>query len=182
MGATKLHIGCGPRYFGSDWVHIDGGNYEFLDFFDIKNLSQFDSCSIDLIYASHVIEYFDRSEIVSIMKEWYRVLKINGVIRLAVPDFSTICSLYCGGGYGLDSFLGPLYGRMNMGEKIIYHKTVYDFNSLNTILLNCGFKNVHRYNWRETEHSNIDDCSQAYLPHMDKENGVLISLNVEANK
>ena len=36
--------------------------------------------------------------------------------------------------------------------------------------------------WRETEHSQFDDHSQAYVPHMDKENGVLISLNVECNK
>jgi len=28
----------------------------------------------------------------------------------------------------------------------------------------------------------MDDHSQAYLPHMDKENGILISLNIEATK
>jgi hypothetical protein len=28
----------------------------------------------------------------------------------------------------------------------------------------------------------FDDHSQAYLPHMDKENGTLISLNIEAVK
>ena len=45
-----------------------------------------------------------------------------------------------------------------------------------------GFKEVYRYDWRETEHSNIDDFSQAYIPHMDKENGELMSLNIEAIK
>jgi len=45
-----------------------------------------------------------------------------------------------------------------------------------------GFKNVKRYDWHETEHSHIDDFSQCYLPHMDKENGKLMSLNVEATK
>ena len=40
-------------------------------------------------------------------------------------------------------------------------------------------REVRRYDWRETEHANVDDFSQAYIPHMDKERGVLISLNVE---
>lgn len=43
-----------------------------------------------------------------------------------------------------------------------------------------GFMNTN--NWRETEHSDVDDFSQAYLPHMDKENGILMSLNIEAIK
>jgi len=34
----------------------------------------------------------------------------------------------------------------------------------------------------KTEHSEFDDCSQAYLPKMDKENGILISLNVQCSK
>jgi len=43
-------------------------------------------------------------------------------------------------------------------------------------------KNVQTWNWRETSHSEFDDHSQAYIPHMDKDNGKLISLNVEAIK
>ena len=41
---------------------------------------------------------------------------------------------------------------------------------------------IMRYNWRETEHFHIDDYSQTYFPHMDKESGKLMSLNVEAIK
>ena len=48
--------------------------------------------------------------------------------------------------------------------------------------MNVGFKDIKRYDWRETEHAEFDDHSQAYLPHMDKENGTLISLNVECTK
>lgn len=50
------------------------------------------------------------------------------------------------------------------------------------VLEDVGFENVRRYNWRETEHALIDDYSQAYIPHMDKENGILISLNIECSK
>ena len=55
----KINLGCGWRNFGKDWYHIDGGDYSHLDSHDILNLP-FDNGTVDLIYASHVIEYFDR--------------------------------------------------------------------------------------------------------------------------
>mgnify|MGYP005997234225 CR=1 FL=1 len=82
----------------------------------------------------------------------------------------------------LDQILGPLYGKMQMDDQTIYHKTVYDYASLSKLLTDCGFRDVAEYEWRETDHADHDDHSQAYIPHMDKDNGVLISLNVEAKK
>ena len=49
-------------------------------------------------------------------------------------------------------------------------------------LKSVGFRDVKRYDWKKTEHFYIDDYSQAYLPHMDKIRGNLMSLNVEAVK
>jgi hypothetical protein len=103
-------------------------------------------------------------------------------MRLAVPDFEVYSRLYSNNEYSLDSFLGVLYGKMPMGDKTIYHKTVYDFNSLKTLLESIGMREVKKYNWKETEHSQFDDHSQAYLPHMDKENGTSMSLNMECIK
>jgi hypothetical protein len=68
------------------------------------------------------------------------------------------------------------------GNTWIYHKTIYDFISLRDLLEKIGYMDVQKYDWRTTEHSNYDDHSQAYLPHMDKEKGTLISLNVECKK
>ena len=50
------------------------------------------------------------------------------------------------------------------------------------LLMKLNFKNVHSYDWRETIHKDYDDHSQAYFPHMDKVNGILISLNLVAIK
>jgi len=177
----KINLGCGWRNFGKDWIHIDGGNYPHLDSKDIINLPYEDN-SIDLIYASHVIEYFDREEIPNILNKWKSKLKPGGTLRLAVPNFHTMAKLYIEDKISLNNFLGPLYGKMKMDNSIIYHKTTYDYKELKDILDKCGFININYYDWRNTEHSNFDDHSQAYIPHMDKENGTLISLNIEAVK
>ena len=70
----KINIGCGPRNFGKDWIHIDGGDYDHVNSDDIF-LKSYDDESIELIYASHFIEYFDRDEIVSLLKSWRKKLK-----------------------------------------------------------------------------------------------------------
>jgi len=194
----KLNLGCGWRNFGEDWVHIDGGNYPHVSSRDIKKLP-FEDNSVDLIYASHVFEYFDREEGLNVLEEWYRVLKPNGTLRISVPDFEAMAKLYSQGKFPLEKFLGPLYGKMEMGMKggetgnTIYHKTAYDFNELREALENVGFKNVGKYDWKITPpHNKIDDHSQSYLPSenfvptkekpFDKDNGYLISLNLEAKK
>ena len=177
----KINMGCGWRDFGKDWVHIDGGDYPHLDSKDIFNLP-YDDNSVDLIYASHMIEYFNRDEVKDVLNEWIRTLKPGGKLRLAVPNFSEMAIMYSEGLVTLDNILGPLYGQMSMGEETIYHKTTYDYQSLEDLLFNLGLKKVIKYDWRKTSHSEFDDHSQAYIPHMDKENGTLISLNVEAIK
>tara|TARA_Y100001949_G_scaffold118560_1_gene100726 strand:- start:39 stop:575 length:537 start_codon:yes stop_codon:yes gene_type:complete len=177
----KFNIGCGHRNFGKEWIHIDGENYDHIDSSDIF-IKDYQDNSAELIYASHFIEYFDREEVVPLMKRWKNVLIPNGVLRLAVPDFKVYSKLYSDKQYPLNSFLGPLYGKMPMGDKTIYHKTTYDYASLATLLKEIGMRNVKKYNWEETEHAQFDDHSQAYLPHMDKENGTLMSLNVECIK
>ena len=177
----KINLGCGWRDFGRDWVHIDGGDYPHLDSCDITELP-YDNETVDLIYASCVIEYFDREEAIDVLKEWGRVLKSGGQLRLSVPDFEVMADLYVKNKYPLDSFLGPLYGKMPMRKETIYHKTVYDYQSIKEMLVSLGIRDVRRYDWRNTDHAQFDDHSQAYLPHMDKENGTLIQLNIEGKK
>jgi len=174
----NLHLGCGKRNFGKDWIHIDKADYPHIDSQSVTDLPYADD-SCDVIYASHLFEYFDRAEAAEVIKEWKRCLKEGGVLRVAVPDFEAMCNLY-NTGYSLEMFLGPLYGKM--GEPSFYHKTVYDFRSLKLFLEASGFQKVKQYDWRLTDHAYVDDHSQAYIPHMDKKQGTLISLNVEAVK
>lgn len=181
----KLHLGCGKRNIPG-FVNVDVCKMPHIDYIrNVDDLSVFKSNSASLIYASHVFEYFDRQEAVRVLREWHRVLAPGGVLRIAVPDFPKLVTVYKK--YRtLDKILGPLFGRMEVttpkGKKWLYHKTIYDFESLKKLFASVGFKKFRRYDWRKTIHKDYDDHSQAYIPHLDKEKGLLISLNVEANK
>ena len=80
-------MGCGWRNFGSDWIHIDGGDYDHLDYKDITKL-EFEDNTVDLIYASHVIEYFDREEAINLLLEFSpgSIVSIFKVCTLFVKD------------------------------------------------------------------------------------------------
>jgi len=175
----NLHLGCGKRLIPG-FVHIDAIDYPHVDHVaTIDNLSFLGDDSADLIYNCHVLEHFKRRDVPRVLKEWHRVLKPGGILRVSVPDFSQICEVYRKF-KRLDLVVGPIFGRQDYLYNI--HYNIFDEASLTESLQAVGFNNVHRYDWRQTEHAHIDDFSQAYIPHMDKEQGILISLNVECTK
>jgi|TARA_B110000003_G_C16650840_1_gene534052 predicted SAM-dependent methyltransferase len=175
----KLHLGCGKKYI-EGFVHVDLLDFPHIDYqLPIDNLSFAEDCSVELIYAAHVLEHTGRVEFKNVLKEWYRVLKPGAILRLAVPDFEA-CIKHYQKNHRLEAILGLLIGGQK--DKYDYHKMIFDEQFLKDTLIGIGFKSVSRYNWKETSHSDIDDYSQAYLPHMDIESGQLMSLNLEAVK
>jgi predicted SAM-dependent methyltransferase len=181
----NLNLGCWHRHIPG-WVHVDLCDMPHIDHKSgIDQLPMFADEAVDLIYSSHSFEYFDRAQAPAVLSEWHRVLKPGGTLRLAVPDFEALVKVYEMTGETA-RVVGPLYGRMEIetpdGPTILYHKTTYDFASLSMLLRENGFSQVRRYDWRDTIHKDHDDHSQAYFPHMDKEHGLLISLNVEATR
>jgi predicted SAM-dependent methyltransferase len=183
---VKIHLGCGKRNL-KGYVHIDLADYPHINYkHNINSLPMLEDNSVDLIYASHVLEYFDRYEVLNVLKEWKRVLMPGKILRLAVPDFESLLEVYKQT-RSLSKIIGPIFGRWEIpgSDMIIYHKTVYDFIDLKSVLIESGFSEVKRWDWKTVftgENENFDDYSQAYFPHMDKEKGKLISLNVEAIK
>ncbi len=178
----KLHLGCGKRFIPG-FVHVDIAKFDHIDHNRrVDDLSCFEDNSAELIYACQVLEYFDRDELPVVLKEWKRVLKKSGILRLSVPNFKVLSDLYQAG-LSLEFFLGTLYGKWHIGEeKYVYHKTTFDFKSAERVLEDAGFKNIELWDWRTTEHCEIDDYSQAYFPHMEKNKGVLFNLNIQCQK
>lgn len=176
----KLHIGCGDKNL-SGWKHYDARKVdEHIDYVgSADDLSMFDNGSIEEMYACHLLEHFGRHNVDKVLKEWNRVLVPSGMIHIAVPDFEAVVKVYQQN-HNLQSVLGLLYGGQNY--EFNYHYCTFDFDTLKEKLHNAGFVDIERYDWRDFLPNDYDDFSRAYIPHMDFENGTLMSLNVKARK
>lgn len=180
MTVRKLHLGCGPRII-KGYINVDARDLPGVDIAgcDVTRLPMFEDASVDLIYACHVLEHVQRPGTFSALLEWNRVLRPGGVLRIAVPDWDATVEIYRRTG-DYENLLNWIYGGREYEENTHYRQ--FNFPGLKTLLIEAGFKRVVRYDWRQTEHADIDDFSKAYMPHMDYDNGVLMSLNVECVK
>lgn len=175
----KLHLGCGDKHI-EGYVNIDCRHLPSVDEIqDVTILRKYSKNSVDVIYASHVLEHFTRWEYMSVLNRWYDLLKVGGVLRLAVPDFEQIVNHYVEN-KDLRIISGLLYGGQDYDKN--FHHWTWDYKTLEKELREVGFKFISKYNWEDTDHKDIDDYSQSYLPHLDKKEGMLMSLNVEAIK
>ena len=177
----KLHLGCGnKRISGEGWINIDARKLPEVDEVDdVRELAKYKANSVDLIYASHILEHISRREYTKVLSRWYEILKPNGVLRIAVPDIDAVIEHYIKN-KDLRLLRGFIWGGQTYGENV--HYCGWNKRTLTEDLYNIGFLDIKLYDWRKTEHSGIDDFSQSYLPHMDKDNGVLMSLNMQATK
>ncbi|HEY7171061.1 MAG TPA: methyltransferase domain-containing protein [Vicinamibacterales bacterium] len=177
---ARLHLGCGDRFIRG-FLHVDARPLPHVDIVTpLDRLPMLPDESASLVYASHVLEHFPRYQTVAVLTEWRRILEPGGLLRLAVPDFEKLIQVYEMSSRNLDAVLGPLVGRQD--HPYNFHYMAFDRRKLTTLLLEAGFREVREWDWRATEHADVDDFSQAYYPHMEKTAGVLISLNLEAVK
>lgn len=176
----KLHLGCGNIILPG-FVNVDILNRPGVDIVcDLRDVPV-DPGSASMIYSCAAIEHFGRREWQPLLANWYALLAPGGVLRVSTADFEVCCQRYTRTGT-LAELLGLLIGGQK--DKYDWHGMLFDFATLEAGLRSVGFIGIRRYDWRETDigRAGIDDYSQAYLPHMDKENGQLMMLNVEAIK
>lgn len=171
----KLHIGGQETH--PDWKILDVESRPEVDYVaNAQDLSQFESNSIDVIYASHVLEHFYynlNNELIDTLKEWHRVLKPEGKLLISVPDLKTLCWIY------LNPNLLPIERHQLMrimfgGQTNIYdvHKVGFDFEVLALYLEESGFQEYEQV----SEFNLFNDCSSMRILN------TLISLNVIAKK
>lgn len=174
----KLHIGCGKCYIPG-WVNLDLFSSVKADMYADMAALPFEPRSFSTIYCSHLLEHSQRHTIIATLSHWRNLLELGGILRLAVPNFEAICSYYTKTG-DLPSVMGLLFGGQNHPRN--NHFITFDKKYLTELLIKSGFVDVKEWDWRTTEHAQFDDYSQAYLPAFDRENGQLMSLNIQATR
>lgn len=94
MEIKCLNLGCGSRYL-EGWVNVDfvrtGQN---VIAHNLLNDIPYPSNLFDVVYNSHLLEHFPKSKGQEFINECYRVLRVNGVLRVVVPDLETIVREY----------------------------------------------------------------------------------------
>lgn len=89
-----LNLGCGNT-FHKDWINIDFvSKSKYVKAHDLLEGIPFKNNSIDVVYHSHVLEHFSKSDGIEFLRECKRVLNRNGIIRIAVPDLEIIAKEY----------------------------------------------------------------------------------------
>ncbi len=81
----KLNLGCGV-FYKPGYVNIDLSEKDVAD--EVQNVAElkYESNTVDVIEASHIIEHFDIIHLPYILAEWFRVLKPNGVLCIETPN------------------------------------------------------------------------------------------------
>ncbi|MEA3213374.1 MAG: hypothetical protein QOE70_6431 [Chthoniobacter sp.] len=175
-GKLNLHLGCGIVN-SPGFVNIDAMPMRHVHCVQpVDRLQKFRSGCADLIYASHVLEHISHRETLNVLREWRRVLKTGGVLRLAVPDFDVISRLYQDGGCDVAVVEGVLLGGQDYAYN--YHKAVFTERSLTRLLAQAGFTQVRRWTYGSSPMTSLNDHSALILTHLGQ--SYPISLNLEA--
>lgn len=174
----RLHIGTGKNYLPG-WTNVDIFSSVHSDVYADMTALPFDRGVFDLIYCCHTLEHCHRHMVLATLTHWRDLLAEGGILRLAVPDFAA-CVEWYGKTGDLPAITGLLFGGQNHPKN--NHFITFDGKTLSDALFKVGFRFVRKWDWRTTEHAQFDDYASAHLPHMDKESGLLVSLNLEAVK
>jgi predicted SAM-dependent methyltransferase len=169
----RLHVGGKARH--PDWRVLDVLPGEHVDFVaPCTDLSSFADSGVVEIYASHVLEHLGyQAELTRALSEFHRVLIPGGLLRVSVPDLTTLCRLF------LDPELGGQdrfrVMRMMFGGQIDaadFHQVGLTEEFLADYLDSAGFVDIARVK----DLGEFDDASRLVFK------GLAISLNVTARK
>lgn len=89
-----LNLGCGV-HFHAEWTNVDFvSTGEGVIAYNLTQGVPFEDNTFDVVYHSHVLEHFTRDGGKNFMLECCRVLKPNGIIRIAIPNLEAIINNY----------------------------------------------------------------------------------------
>ena len=167
-GFIKLHLGCGTVY-KDGWINIDNNsdnNIQKLDInWDLRKPLPFPDNSVDFIYNEHFLEHLTVEEGQKSLKDFYRVLKIGGVMRIAMPDLERTVAAYSDMNWKENSkeafekfgltFIQTRAERINIGFRWWGHQWLYDWEELERRLKEAGCEQIKRCTIFESDHEEL---------------------------
>jgi len=160
--ATKLHIGCGDVYFDG-WVNIDIESEKADKKHDMRRPLLYKDNSVDFIYNEHFIEHATIEEAVKILKVFYRVLKLGGVLRIATPDLDYLIEKYISPSWKNQDWI-ETYGyqwiqtraeMLNICFREWGHQYLYNAEELERRLKQAGFEKIYLQKWNESKYTEL---------------------------
>lgn len=151
----KLHIGCGTVY-KDGWINIDNNsdnNIARLDLaWDLHYPLPFSDNTVDFIFHEHFLEHLDVASGLRALTDFRRVLKVGGIMRVAIPDLQGIIAAYQDADwiqnnkeflqkYGL-GFVKTNAEMLNINMRAWGHQWLYDWEELERRLKEVGFSFV----------------------------------------
>lgn len=120
---------------------------------DITNLSGLEDNSFDVVYTSHMVEHLDYFKVSEVIKDFIRITKPSGLVRIVVPNLKSIAAEILKGnllGTIYESLGGPIsaidmiYGHRHSilrNNDFMRHKTGFTKESIEQILKESKFDN-----------------------------------------
>lgn len=135
-----LDIGCGEIATilkdGSP-VRFDMRDDVNADYRGDARCLPFETESFDVVFSSHTLEHFSRKQVPEVLDEWLRVLRVDGELRLIVPDLTVAAGEILNNEIS-DVTLNVLYGEQNVGWN--YHKIGFTPVTLKALLESKGLE------------------------------------------
>ncbi len=141
----KINVGCGGRriagYTGVDVVDRSGA----VDILAPADKIPLPDESCDEVLAVHVIEHVYEWEASDLLREWYRLLKPDGLLVLELPDIVKCARNIVDGVKGKhpDQLgLWGVFGDNRLRDPWMMHKWGWSFATLAPRVRGVGFVNV----------------------------------------
>ena len=157
-----LNVGCGKKPHN----HTINLNYEWYPFIDLtwditKPLPLANS-SLNGVYSEHVLEHLPFDVVPVILRDWVRVMKPGGTLRVLVPDAELYLNTYLAIRSGETARKFPYHRdeatpmmMVNRCFRDYDHLFAYDFETFERLLRDAGFHTIERKGHNEGRDSNL---------------------------
>jgi predicted SAM-dependent methyltransferase len=157
----KLHVGCG-RVRLEGWVNIDRSGKHLDVKCDVRKGLPYRDDSVALIYNEHFLEHLTCEEGLAVLREFHRVLKPGGVVRIATPDLDYLVAKYASEDWRKQNWIlngrGEIQTRAEMLNICFHdwgHQYLYNAEELERRLRQVGFAAIVRQAWNVSQHAEL---------------------------